>query len=352
MFLVTETWLRPEENGLFSELLPPEYLFFNSPRLTGKGGGLVSVFKQILKCRRIPFKIYPSFEILPFIWTQYHPTFCAVIYRPPKSKDFINDFGDFLSTYVPQFDYFLICGDFNIYVESPVEQLANDFNALLDAFDLSQSVQLPTHQRGGTLDLVISRGLVVSIKDVFDLAISDHSVICFEVQGPEFAVDLRAPLQSRRMITTSTSSDFAAAFLASGLHSTGIQQALSSPETFLFEFNSTCVRIMDAIAPARRKRPRSTYQPWLNDVTHAHRRHCRQAERRWRKDGLQVSLGILRDTRLAYQRAVSAAKSNIYPTLSLKIHISLEYCLKPSMQLLIPPMLYFVRPQVLSVMSF
>lgn len=185
MFLVTETWLRPEENCVFSELLPPEYLFFNSPRLTGKGGGLVSVFKQILKCRRIPVKIYPSFEILPFIWTQYHATFCAVIYRPPKSKDFINNFGDFLSTYVPQFDYFLICGDFNIHVESPVDQLANDFNALLDAFDLSQSVQLPTHQRGGTLDLVISRGLVVSIKDVFDLAISDHSVICFEVQGPE-----------------------------------------------------------------------------------------------------------------------------------------------------------------------
>uniref|UniRef100_A0A671US34 Reverse transcriptase domain-containing protein n=1 Tax=Sparus aurata TaxID=8175 RepID=A0A671US34_SPAAU len=49
--------------------------------------------------------------------------------------------------------------------------------------------------------------------------------------------------------------------------------------------------------------------PWLNDTTRVIRHRCRQAERRWKKDKLHVSLEMLRDCLTDYQRAVHEAKS-------------------------------------------
>ncbi|GAA6092445.1 RNA-directed DNA polymerase from mobile element jockey-like, partial [Tachysurus ichikawai] len=48
--------------------------------------------------------------------------------------------------------------------------------------------------------------------------------------------------------------------------------------------------------------------PWLNDTTRALRHWCRQAERKWKKDRLQVSLEMFRDSLAAYQRALKEAK--------------------------------------------
>lgn len=50
---LTETWLRPGGCTAFSELLPSNCLFFNSPRSSGKGGGLASVFRTKHHCKQI-----------------------------------------------------------------------------------------------------------------------------------------------------------------------------------------------------------------------------------------------------------------------------------------------------------
>ena len=49
MFL-TETWVHAGEYTPFSELLPPDCTFFSSPRATGHGGGIASVFRANLQC--------------------------------------------------------------------------------------------------------------------------------------------------------------------------------------------------------------------------------------------------------------------------------------------------------------
>lgn len=48
---------------------------------------------------------------------------------------------------------------------------------LLDSFCLKQSVTGPTHEKGHTLDLVLSHGLTVSVIDICAMSISDHSPI-------------------------------------------------------------------------------------------------------------------------------------------------------------------------------
>lgn len=43
---ITETWLTPGDLRLFSELVPSDCNFLNSPRSVCHGGGLASTFKQ------------------------------------------------------------------------------------------------------------------------------------------------------------------------------------------------------------------------------------------------------------------------------------------------------------------
>ncbi|KAL0163779.1 hypothetical protein M9458_039532, partial [Cirrhinus mrigala] len=66
--------------------------------------------------------------------------------------------------------------------------------------------------------------------------------------------------------------------------------------------------IMDSVAPYKVMGTKSPSDPWLNDTTRALRRRCRQAECKWKKDRLQVSLEMFRDSLSTYQRAVKEAK--------------------------------------------
>ncbi len=101
---MTETWLGVGESSVFSEVLPPNCSYLNSPRLTGRGGGIVIIFKDHLSCRRLS-AYYSSFELSVFELNLFYSVLCAVVYRPPKyNKDFISDFSDFLAGIMPKYD--------------------------------------------------------------------------------------------------------------------------------------------------------------------------------------------------------------------------------------------------------
>ncbi len=74
-------------------------------------------------------------------------------------------------------------------------------------------------------------------------------------------------------------------------------------------FYSTCQNILDTVAPVRTVQPKPKVQPWLNDVTRGVRTECRRAEHRWKKDRLQISLNILKDSLHKYQKTVRSEKS-------------------------------------------
>ncbi|KAI5106744.1 protein lifeguard 3 [Silurus meridionalis] len=67
-------------------------------------------------------------------------------------------------------------------------------------------------------------------------------------------------------------------------------------------------KIMDSVAPYKVKSTNVPADPWLNDTTRALRRRCRQAERKWKKDRLQVSLEIFKNSLATYQSALKEAK--------------------------------------------
>ncbi len=72
----------------------------------------------------------------------------------------------------------IIIGDFNIHFDSNSSD-CDQFKTLLDMYNLTQEIKSPTHVRGHTLDLVISRSDTKTNYNVTvnDPLIFDHSAI-------------------------------------------------------------------------------------------------------------------------------------------------------------------------------
>jgi len=236
----------------------------------------------------------------------------AVVYRPPKpNKDFLNDFAAFLGDIIQIYDRILILGDFNIHVCCPSNSLAKDFSALVDSFGFEQLVKGPTHSIGHTLDLVLSYGLPIQNIDVCNAGFSDHKPILFTTTLDCPSINHQTSTKLFWKISADTGMVFSAAFEVAS-KSCNLESPLEelSAEEHLTLFNSTCINILDDIAPLKQKTVKPKSEPWLNDNIRTLRQTCRRAEQRWKKDKLQVSYEILRDSLCTFQKAVKAARTN------------------------------------------
>uniref|UniRef100_A0A8C6M722 Reverse transcriptase domain-containing protein n=1 Tax=Nothobranchius furzeri TaxID=105023 RepID=A0A8C6M722_NOTFU len=206
---------------------------------------------------------------------------------------------------MPKYDRILIVGDFNIHVCCPDMPMARGFLNLIDSFNLVQCVAGPTHERGHTLDLVLSHGFPSFNIEICDAVFSDHSPVLFEVPLVCASVKPRAVAQCRRVFNSSTAEHFSTVF----------NQICQIPDFLCSQtddlsswFYSTCRTALDTVAPLKTRRPKTKCEPWLNEMTRAVRRDCRRAERKWKKDKLQVSFQMLKDCWRQYQRTVKEAK--------------------------------------------
>lgn len=325
MLLLTETWAHVDENVAFSELLPPHCSYYSSPRTTGTGGGLAVIFKSAHHCRLItPPASYSSFEIQTIeINSTTSPLLCAVIYRPPKyNKNFINEFSEFLSMISLKYDTYILCGDYNIHSSCcPTKPLAKEFNDILDCFNLTQSVTGPTHNKGHTLDLILSHGLPIPPTKLSFLSstISDHVPILFTVAIPSPPAINCTPVFRARTITQQTPSLFSDVFNVATIVPLETTPDANVEELFS-AFHQICTFALDSVAPLRTKAKRQRSEPWLNAATRSLRRALRRAERKWKKDKLQVSFQILQASLTAYQEGVKLAKALYFSNLVTMNH--------------------------------
>ena len=64
-------------------------------------------------------------------------------------------------------------GDLNVHVDVAQDKQSKELIAVLEMFGLFQHVTEPTHSRGHTLDVLISKGVFISNVDAVDVALSD-----------------------------------------------------------------------------------------------------------------------------------------------------------------------------------
>lgn len=236
------------------------------------------------------------------------PVLCALIYRPPKyNKHFIRDFTELLSEIMPKYDRILIVGDMNIHVCCPTNLLAKDFLKLIDSFNLTQFVSGPTQNHGHTLDLVLSCSLPILNIEIKKAVFSDHAPILFDVSLPYNTAKQCAPPCLCRMIKPATAAQFSETF--SNVIETIGPSAFLCTDELISCFSSTCINIIDKIAPLKPRLSKPNPQPWINDLTRAARQKFRKAEHQWKKHKLQVFYDILKDCWRNYQRTVKNVKA-------------------------------------------
>ena len=319
---ITETWLNVGESSALIELLPIDCCYLNSPRTSGRGGGIAIVYKSGYKCKQLllPSR-FSSFELSLFEFNHPHTVLCAVVYRPPKyNKDFLNDFSTFLADIAPNYDRVLIVGDFNVHVCCSGNPLARDFLNIIDSFNFVQSVSGPTHELGHTLDLVLSYGLPVCNLEICDPFFSDHMPILFDIALCSSTTKHVATARRCRIINPSTAAQFSAVF---SKNTTCPDSECANVEALSSWFCGACQTAMDTVAPYKTRQPKVKPEPWLNDATRSVRRECRRAERKLKKDKLHVSLQILRDCWRRYHYTVSESRRKYFA------NIVLSSCHKP-----------------------
>lgn len=282
---LSETWLTEYNcNAILNEAAPTNFSFINKCRGGKKGGGVAVIFKSVFQCKEILFGDFSSFEYLCFLVKGDPKVIFLIIYRPPRYPGtFFDEFAELLSVICTDYNFFIIKGDFNIHMDNNMDTNAKELCSLLDTFGLFQHVNGPTHTRGHTLDLVISKGVDISSVDIKDLALSDHYCVFSDLQITPNS-QLTPVSVRKRYINENTSAKFMEVIALSSTVSA------ETVDELLENFNSKISNVMDTIAPVKTKMILSRKRtPWRNTMmVKALKTECRKAERKWRKTKLQI----------------------------------------------------------------
>ena len=180
-----------------------------------------------------------------------------VVYRPPRTGAaigfFFEEFSSLLEEVVVCSEELLIIGDFNFHMEDSADRYAAQFGSLLDLFNLKQHVTVPTHRSVHILDLVMSRkdaeALKVNELVVMEQLISDHKVVCFQV-------NLQKPLNEQKSVVSHRLRNFDFEAFNKMIISSGLLADVSdlSLELMVDRYDNVLRDTMDILAPSS-KRP-------------------------------------------------------------------------------------------------
>lgn len=318
LFGITETWLTGKKSDSISagEICTAlqGYSFISVPRHARTGGGVAFVVRETLNPKRNKSSKYITFEHLDVTLLTAAPVRIVLIYRPPPSmsnkcnvSQFFEEFATLLETLITFPGSLLIVGDFNFHVDDIHAQDSKKLLELLLSMDLVQHVHQPTHMKGHTLDLVISRCSDQLVKDVVadpDMP-SDHSAIIFHVS-------IKKPPLVKKTITTRLLKKLNLVAFRDDLYTSVCNIDMSST-SLSSTYDEIFHSILDAHAPVKSKtltiRPST---PWYTDQLHQLKVEKRKLERNWKRTGLEVHRQIFGSACKNYYSLLNKAKVDYY----------------------------------------
>ena len=126
-------------------------------------------------------------------------TYFLHTYRPPGScsNPFYDEFHTLVEFLSSMNSSFIICGDFNIHIDTTSRDSVNSLNTL-DSCNITQHVHSATHLHGHTLDLILTSDSSLVSNVVVSDYISDHAMIKCQVETPTTAKSQANRLTYRR----------------------------------------------------------------------------------------------------------------------------------------------------------
>ena len=295
---VQETFLKEADTAKLQEIRDYGWNILSNARKHRSGGGIAFLYRKDITLK-INTKVtkYKSYQVMEAVLNTKSGLIRLVnVYRPPYTKKarftesmFLEEFEEYLGDLLNKPGMPVIAGDFNIHVERPHDLYPKKFLHLLDQYDLVQCVPLmPTHDQGGTLDLVItSEQLNTKFGpiNIIDSGIrSDHFLVKFDIEVELTSSDLGVGTKtlSYRDYTNIVLDDFKKDIQES---SVGDQDMWSSEDLdeAVDLYNSVLTDLMDKHCPLIEKTVKENYRPWMDEELRILRRKRRAAERAWRQ---------------------------------------------------------------------
>ena len=322
-----ETWLNEGDGSILVEIKEYNYNIINQPRRSKKGGGLILLYKPSILMSKIVLKCCNSFKTFEHLLGKIvvdRKSFTIVnLYRPPYSvahkctkKMFMLEFESFLGSLLDINKNILIFGDFNININDHEDLYTNQFEKLLEMFNLIQVVEKPTHIKGGLIDLVIitdnqacSKFLVENVTTLQ----SDHFPVKFELQ-----LDAVMPNNATKKIIFKDMDrmdwdNFGKDLRCSSLNDASYFTTLSLDEVVLL-YEMTLTQLYEKHCPTiiKRYRPNHSKSLWYNSKLQTLKQRKRRYERLYRKTPNPNTFNSLRGARNEYNKELKLARSTFY----------------------------------------
>ena len=320
IFILTESWLTPNDNFTLRLASPTNYSYHNVPRNTGKRGGGIAVLY------RNDYELTVDVNDSVYSSTSFEFCFACVrcgnvglnvvtIYRPPDQSIaiFFNEFSEFLEILVCRNQEFIIVGDFNLHLDVSENSATRRFIDLLNSFALKQFVQSETHSAGHMLDLFIARETLTEKLnvDVQDFAVSDHrAVTCtYDISLSRNICKLKN-VRNYRAVNIEH-------FLADIERGMSCLVMTGGADVCINDFNSCLQNVLDCHAPLSRRKVKDKHvNPWFSSGLRRDKQRCRKLERCWRNEtDPELSAGaraVFVKFRSTYTEAVKHEKMTWY----------------------------------------
>ena len=202
---LTETWLSEHVDA---ELTVEGYTLFRQDRKRQKkrkgrdSGGVAVYVRDDLAADMVTVASYSN-GVIEFLglYSKTKNLLLLVMYRQPddiigghrsiqiKFKQALSKLEETLSSKNNPVPEVILCGDFNLPhavregnkglgVKKDEKVMTDELLALTDEFFLSQLIQMPTHRKGNTLDLLFSNNpMIIHTCNTVETNLSDHDII-------------------------------------------------------------------------------------------------------------------------------------------------------------------------------
>ena len=299
--LVTETWLDSSNNCKAwiegTELNNDQWRISTQNRSVKRGGGSALIYNnKKFKVLKLNGKCGDNFEFALWKVSNIHSSIVILgIYRPPTRnfdtdqntlQTFLIEFTKFHNDISAEHNDIIIAGDFNIHVNSEIDNDADQFLNMLETLGLLQHIHFATHNKGNILDLIITEQFSkINISDCqpIDL-ISDHQFISAKIK---FQVDKIKTEVKRHRSFKYTNMD-------SLIEDIDLDLIYESDDKSLDElvelFSEQCNKALDIHAPWKNSKIKTDHRkPWFNDHLLNLRRDYRRSLKHWIKIEIKIA---------------------------------------------------------------
>ena len=335
---VQETWIKKSDTHLIREIEEFGYkvLLYRKPRRLDLGGGVAVIYRKSLKIHPVKIRTYRSFECISCkIMTEEGTYMFSNIYRPDYSMKnrytvpkFIEEFSSLVDEIQAHAVPFMFLGDYNLHVETlfasyscslstsyeiKKKKEASAFLQVLQSNDLLQLIDKPTHEQGGTLDLLIMNNDICDFGswDIVDKNIvceSDHFPIYFTMNVNALVIDEKVTFTYRDFSSFNKEiflQDFSTFDIISATGSLNVSDTVVKVHTTL-----SCILEKQCPSVTKTVRMRDPLcRRWFNDSLRSLKRKKRRQERAWLKCKCFFHREQYDEVLKEYKQAIYSARS-------------------------------------------